>query len=120
MAGGMHRLTRQIGLKLGMGMLLTGRKVSAQEALQVGFVNEIVPSADLLGAASRWVKMIMRSAPLSVRAIKRCVLDGMRHDSLEAAMGAHYEAIDVMLESEDLAEGMRAFSEKRPPVWKGC
>ena len=119
MAGGMHRLTRQIGLKLGMGMLLTGRRVAADEAFRLGFVNEVVPQDELLTAAKRWCDMIKKCAPLSVRAMKRCVLEGMRHGSLEAAMKASYEALDEMLESEDLAEGLRAFSEKRPPVWKG-
>jgi enoyl-CoA hydratase/carnithine racemase len=119
MAGGMHRLTRQIGLKLGMGMLLTGRRVSAEEGLRLGFVNEVVPQGELLEAAQRWVAMIMKCAPLSVRAMKRCVLDGMRHGTLEAAMGGQYGALEEMLASDDLAEGLRAFTEKRRPVWQG-
>ncbi|MFT5688790.1 MAG: enoyl-CoA hydratase/carnithine racemase [Planctomycetota bacterium] len=119
MAGGMHRLTRQIGLKQAMGMLLTGRRMSAQEALNQGLVNEVVPAGELMECANRWAKNILKCAPLSTRAIKQCVLEGMRHGSLENAMGAHYSALDDMLRSNDLAEGMRAFIEKRRPNWKG-
>ena len=119
MAGGMHRLTRQIGLKLGMGMLLTGRRVSAQEALDLGFVNEVVPGGELMRAAHRWADDIQKCAPLSVRASKACVMQGSKHGSVQAAITAHYDAVDEMLQSEDLREGLSAFQEKRRPQWRG-
>ncbi|MFT5051049.1 MAG: enoyl-CoA hydratase/carnithine racemase [Chlamydiales bacterium] len=119
MAGGMHRLTRQIGLKLGMAMLLTGRRVSAQEGLDLGFVNEVVPQAELMTAANQWAEKIQHCAPLSVRAIKSCVMEGMQHGSVQDAMDAQYDGLDEMLRSEDLTEGLRAFQEKRRPAWKG-
>ncbi len=65
-AGGVHRLPRHIPLKIAMGMILTGKPITAAEALRVGLVNEVVPAADLLGAAERWAAAIVECAPLSV------------------------------------------------------
>jgi enoyl-CoA hydratase/carnithine racemase len=119
LAGGMHRLPRQIGLKHAMGMLLTGRRVDAREGHRLGFVNEVVPAAELLPAARRWAAQILECAPLSVRASKQAALEGLDAPSLEAAVNAHYEQIGRMLKSEDFVEGPRAFAEKRKPAWKG-
>ncbi|MFQ5418169.1 MAG: enoyl-CoA hydratase-related protein, partial [Myxococcota bacterium] len=58
LAGGMQRLPQQIGLKHAMGMLLTGRRVSAEEGYRLGFVNEVVPRAELMAAARRWAEQI--------------------------------------------------------------
>ncbi|MCZ6464827.1 MAG: enoyl-CoA hydratase-related protein [Proteobacteria bacterium] len=118
-AGGMHRLPRQIGLKNAMGMLLTGRRIDAQEALRLGIVNEVVPAAELLPAARRWAEQILECAPLSVRASKQCAQDGLAHASLQEAMESRYEAMITMVKGEDFIEGPRAFAEKRKPSWKG-
>jgi len=119
LAGGMHRLPRQIGLKHAMGMLLTGRRVSAEEGRALGFVNEVVPAADLMAAARRWADQIVECAPLSVRASKQCALDGLRHGSIEEAMAERYDQLSAMARSDDFIEGPRAFAEKRKPAWKG-
>jgi enoyl-CoA hydratase/carnithine racemase len=118
LAGGMHRLPRMIPLKHAMGMLLTGRRVSAEEGLALGFVNEVVPVEDLMSAARRWADQILECAPLSVRASKESALRGLDLP-LEQAMSAHYDQVHTLIKSEDFIEGPRAFSEKRPPVWKG-
>lgn len=118
LAGGMHRLPRQIGLKHAMGMLVTGRRVSAEEGARLGFVNEVVPAADVLGGARRWADQILECAPLSVRASKQAAMDGLDL-ALEAAISTHYPAVADLFKSEDLQEGPRAFVEKRPPQWKG-
>ena len=118
LAGGIHRLPRQIGLKHAMGMLLTGRRVSAAEGARLGFVNEVVPAAELLPAAKRWAAAILECAPLSVRASKQAALAGEGRP-LEDAMSARYEGLAQMVRSEDFIEGPRAFAEKRPPRWKG-
>jgi enoyl-CoA hydratase/carnithine racemase len=71
MAGGIHRLCRQIGLKHAMGLLLTGRRVDAREGRKLGFVNEVVEAGQLLDAAHRWADQILECAPLSVRGSKQ-------------------------------------------------
>jgi enoyl-CoA hydratase/carnithine racemase len=119
MAGGMHRLPRQIPLKHAMGMLLTGRRVSAREGVPLGFVNEVVPPGELMTAARRWADEILACAPLSVRASKQCALEGLGAGSIEEAMGGRYDQLGLMLRSEDFVEGPRAFAQKRKPAWKG-
>ncbi len=119
LAGGMHRLPRQIGLKRAMGMLLTGRRVSAQEGMALGFVNEVVAPGELMTAARRWAEQIVECAPLSVRATKQSVMEGLGEPSLEAAMAGRYGQVAAMLKSEDFIEGPRAFAQKRKPNWQG-
>ncbi len=119
LAGGIHRLPRQIPLKQAMGMLLTGRRVPAAEGRELGFVNEVVPAAELMAAARRWADAILECAPLSVRASKQAAHGGLEHAGLEAAMRAEYDGLGRMVRSEDFKEGPRAFAEKRKPSWQG-
>jgi enoyl-CoA hydratase/carnithine racemase len=118
LAGGIHRLPRQIGLKNAMGMLLTGRRVSAEEGQRLGFVNEVVPKGEALAAAKRWAAQILECAPLSVRASKQAAYQGLEV-GLGQAMAGRYEELHRMVKSEDFVEGPKAFAEKRPPRWKG-
>lgn len=119
LAGGVHRLPRQIGLKQAMGMLLTGRRVGAEEGQQLGFVNEVVPQADLMLSARRWADQIIECAPLSVRGSKQAAMQGLEASGLEEAMAGRYDQLSAMVKSEDFVEGPRAFAEKRPPRWTG-
>jgi enoyl-CoA hydratase/carnithine racemase len=121
LAGGLHRLPREIGPKRALGMILTGRRVSAQEGKELGFVNEVVPAKDLMAAAKRWAKEMMEVSPMSIRASKQAVYRGLTEPSVEAALKNQnsYPAVAAMYRSEDLREGPRAFAEKRPPQWKG-
>ena len=117
-AGGVHRLPRQIPLKIAMGMMLTGRHITAQEAYRVGLVNEVVPSEKLMPTAEKWAQDIIRCAPLAVRASKESALKGLDLPLLEA-INADYPERQKWMKSEDTIEGPKAFSEKRPPQWKG-
>ena len=119
LAGGMNRLPRQIGVKRALGMILTGRHVPAEEGYQLGFVNEVVPHDQLMERALEWAKMITACAPLSIRASKDVVYKSLDMASLQESMERHYDSVTAMSTSEDFIEGPKAFSEKRPPQWKG-
>ena len=121
LAGGLHRLPRQIGLKRAMGMILTGRRVSAREGLELGFVNEVTPPGELMAAARRWAVLIAECSPMSIRASKQAVLKGLDEPSVEAALNGQnrYDAVAALYSSEDFIEGPLAFSQRRPPQWKG-
>ncbi len=120
LAGGLQRLPRQIGLKRAMGMILTGRHVSAREGFELGFVNEVVPAGEALRAAERWADQICQNSPMSVRASKQAVMEGLNHPLPEAMIAQReYPAVREMIESADYVEGPKAFSEKRPPRWQG-
>ncbi len=90
-AGGIHRLTRQIPLKPAMGMLLTGRLVSAHEGLRLGFVNEVVEPAELMTAAERWAEEILECSPLLLRLTKEAIREGYGLD-VDSAIARDWDA----------------------------
>jgi len=121
LAGGLHRLPRQIGLKRAMGMILTGRRVTAAEGAALGFVNEVVPAAELMAAANRWAGLIRECSPMSIRASKDAIHRGLDEPTLEAAIAGQfrYPGVAAMFGSADFVEGPMAFAQKRPPKWSG-
>jgi crotonobetainyl-CoA hydratase len=114
--GGMVLLQRQIGYRAALGMLLTGRRIPAAEALACGLVNEVTDDLDT--AVQRWLADILACAPLSLRAIKQTVRR-TAHLTPTDAQALRLPALVECLASADGDEGVRAFREKRKPVWSG-
>lgn len=116
--GGVHRLPRQLPLKLAMEYLLTSRTMTAERAKELGLVNEVVPYGQLDAAVDRLIDDIMLGAPLSIRATKQSAMMGLDRP-LPEAFYHPYDAVATMAQSEDAREGPLAFAEKRTPQWKG-
>lgn len=121
LAGGLHRLPREIGLKRAMGMILTGRRVAAREGVELGFVNEVAPAGEVMAVARRWAQDILACSPMSIRASKQTARQGLDEPSLEAAYRGQdgYPAIKALFKSADVREGPLAFAQKRAPKWTG-
>jgi len=115
-AGGLFRLLRQMPQRAAIGYLMTGRRLDARRALELGLVNEVVPAAALDACVRSWVEDLLRAAPLSVRAIKQVAAQAQTL-SLAEAFEAHYAAEETRRHSQDCKEGPRAFAEKREPRW---
>src|ERR1043166_1414095 len=116
--GGTQRLPREIGEGRAIEMMLTGKTMTAQEALECGLVNSVVPRADLLAAAQSLAHEIAQLAPLAIRACLQAVTRGTE---LPLAEGLALEAklFAALFASEDVREGTAAFLEKRPAAFKG-
>jgi len=117
-SGGTQRLPRAVSLSNAMLMLLTGDRVDANEAHRIGLVSKVVPQTELMEAARDIAQRIAANAPLSVRAVKRLVRQGMDLP-LAQAIDAERYVFGLLYGSEDRIEGRKAFAEKRKPNYKG-
>ncbi len=116
--GGMVLLPRLVPQKLAMGYLLTGRRMSAEDAAKLGLVNEVVAAEDLDASVERFVADIKACAPLSIKAIKHTVKKTAQLHPRDA-QALRTPALVAALQSKDSHEGVQAFVEKRDPVWTG-
>jgi enoyl-CoA hydratase/carnithine racemase len=116
--GGTARLPRLIGVSRAKEFLYFGNRIDAEEAHRIGLVNRVVPAEKLTDEAKAWAAELAERPPLSLKMLKYCVNLGMQMDILGAI---DYEAkcAAILTASEDSVEGVRAFVEKRKPVFKG-
>lgn len=117
-AGGTQRLTRAVGKYRSMEMILTGRSISAEEAFRIGLVNKIVPVESLMDEAKKIAREIASKPPISVRAAKEAIVRA-QDTTLEVGLEFERRAFYLLFATEDGKEGMKAFLEKRKPVFKG-
>lgn len=116
--GGTQRLVRQIGKSWAMRIILSGEVIDAATAERVGMITEVVPAAKLMDSALALATRIASKPPLSLVLAKRAVLEAFEKP-LSEGLDLEREAVVKAFATEDRAEGMRAFVEKRPPIFRG-
>ena len=119
MSGSTIRLRRQIPYCLAAEMLLCGEHISAQQALDFGLINKVVPKGQTLASAREYAAKICANGPLAVKAVVRSLREHQECMSEEDAMRASDELAGPVFASRDAKEGMKAFKEKRPAVFSG-
>ena len=116
--GGTQILPRVVPVGVALELMFTGLRIDAQEAYRIGLVNRVVPRGELMSEAMALAQRINESAPISVRLVKESALRGL---DLPLADGLRLESLfsRFVHTTEDAKEGPKAFTEKRPPVYKG-
>jgi methylglutaconyl-CoA hydratase len=117
-AGGTQRLARLAGVAAAKELILTGRRIGAARALELGIVSQVVPRGDLAAACAGVAAEIAGAGPLAVEQAKRAI-DGGVDRPIDEGLAHERACYDVVLGSEDRNEGLAAFAEKRPPRFKG-
>lgn len=118
LGGGPLRLPRILNWCHASEILLTGKHITAQEAFRMGLVNRVVPSEKLVPTAMEWAKNICQAAPLAVKAAKEAMINGYGM-TLEKGTQLVMSLFEQIQNTEDYAEGRRAFIERRTPNYKG-
>lgn len=116
-AGGTQRLPRLIGVGRAKEMLYSGDPIDAQEAYRVGLVNKVAPVESLLDEAKKMATEFMKRPTYALKMIKACVNNGFSMD-LQSALAYEARCFEFLFSTEDQKEGMKAFMEKRKPVFK--
>ena len=121
-SGGIQRIPRRLPYNIAMEMLLLGRRMTAQEAAHHGMINKVVPADKLMEVAREWADAIANGAPLTIQALKESLreIEMMKlRQSFDLLRSGTLPAYEKALNSEDSKEGVRAFAERRPAVFKG-
>lgn len=116
--GGTQRLPHLIGRGKALELILTGKRIEAQEALRLGLVEQVVPHEQLMPAAEDLAQMIISRAPLAVKYAKEAIVRGLELP-LQEGLKVEAELYTLLRTTEDRMEGARAFRERRPPRFKG-
>jgi acetyl-CoA C-acetyltransferase len=116
-AGGVQRLTRQIGRKAAMELILTGKTITAQRALEFGIVNAVTAKSESLQTARSLAAMVLANSPSAVRASKQVLNKLEEIEALKAALDANPAILGRLMRTKDFKEGVTAFVEKRTPQW---
>jgi enoyl-CoA hydratase/carnithine racemase len=115
--GGTQRLPRMLPWCKAAELLLTGRPIDAQEAYRIGLVNKVVPQEQVMPTAGEWAEAICQAGPLAVRAAKEAMIRGSSMP-LEDGLQLESSLFNRIMDTDDYAEGVAAFNEKRKPVYK--
>jgi enoyl-CoA hydratase/carnithine racemase len=115
--GGTQRLSREIPYCKAAELVLSGKRINAQEAMRIGLINEVVPNDQVLVRAKSWAETLCQVGPLALRAGKQAMLTG-REVSLPEGIKIEASLFDYLLGTEDFEEGRSAFLQKRKPVFK--
>ena len=116
--GGTQRLPRIIGVAKAKELIFTGRRVDAEEALDIGLVNKVATSETLMDECMKMANMISQTGPIAVEMAKYAIDKGIETD-LATGLAIESNAYRVTIPTEDRIEGLTAFREKRKPVYKG-
>ena len=117
-AGGTQRLPRIVGRGKAKELIFTGRRIDAQEALQIGLVNQICEKDALMAECLKMAAMICETGPIAIEQAKYAINYGLETD-LHTGLGIESNAYWTVIPTEDRLEGLAAFKEKRKPVYKG-
>jgi methylglutaconyl-CoA hydratase len=118
-AGGTIRLTRRIGIAASKYLIYTAKKISADEALRIGLLTEMVEEGQAYTSALRIANSIALNGPIAIRAAKTSITNGAKLLDMDQALKAEEEAYDMVLPTQDRLEGLAAWKEKRSPNFKG-
>ena len=116
-AGGTQRLARIVGLTKAVEMMFMAETIGSHEAYRIGLVNKVVPRRELIPVTMEWAERITQMGPLAIRSIKQATIEGLDL-TLDKGLELEQCLMETLLRSEDSKEGLKAFMEKRQPVYK--
>ena len=117
-AGGTQRLPRIVGVAKAKELIFTGKRITAVDALQIGLVNEVVSYEELMSTGMEWARQIAANGPIAVKASKKAINRGL-DTNLAYGLEVEDQCYQMTIPTEDRLEGLRAFQEKRKPVYRG-